>query len=168
MNAFAFSHNQLTAHEQVNLYVIAHQMKQNGLPEEFIASVIALAFEFEGIFDLLKLWSAECDDIERQEIIAEMQELMHDCMDPDKQKFIEIKLNDLELIAKNIRAFKDNLLTEVNARGGISKLSELTQIPQPSLSRFFNSGSMPQRITLLKIAKALELDAVKIVLPWVK
>jgi DNA-binding phage protein len=54
----------------------------------------------------------------------------------------------------------------VTKHGGISKLSDLTGIPQPSLSRFFNSSSMPRRTTLLKIAKALKLDAVKTATEW--
>lgn len=47
-------------------------------------------------------------------------------------------------------------------QGGISKLAELTGIPQPSLSRFFNSNAMPRKATVLKIAKALNLDEIKI------
>ena len=56
----------------------------------------------------------------------------------------------------------------VDTKGGISKLSELTGIPQPSLSRFFYSASMPKRITLLKIAKALNLSQVEIATEWVR
>ena len=77
-------------------------------------------------------------------------------------------MNDLDAIAKDIRAFKDGLLHIVDQQGGVSHLAELTGIPQPSLSRFFNSNAMPRRTTLLKIAKALELDAVEINTPWAK
>jgi DNA-binding phage protein len=47
--------------------------------------------------------------------------------------------------------------------GGITKLAERTGIPQPSLSRFFNSVSMPRKSTLLKIAEALNLTQLEIV-----
>ena len=51
-------------------------------------------------------------------------------------------------------------------QGGISKLADLTGIPQPSLSRFFNSNAMPRRDTVLKIAKALNIDQIKIDAFW--
>ena len=79
-----------------------------------------------------------------------------------------IKFNDLDAIAKNIRAFKDSLYQEVMKNGGISKLAELTGIPQPSLSRFFNSNAMPRRSTVLTIAKALNLEGLAIDMKWSK
>jgi hypothetical protein len=39
--------------------------------------------------------------------------------------------------------------------------SKITGIPQPSLSRFFNSNAMPRRQTLIKIASAMKVDAIK-------
>jgi DNA-binding phage protein len=77
-----------------------------------------------------------------------------------------VKFNDLDEIAKDIRGFKDSLLQEVIKRGGISKLAELTGIPQPSLSRFFNSNAMPRRATVLTIAKALGLNKLPIDMKW--
>lgn len=71
-------------------------------------------------------------------------------------------LNDLDAIADDIRAFKDGLLIIVNKAGGVSRLAELMGIPQSSLSRFFNSNTMPRRMTLLKIAKALKLGSVEV------
>ena len=75
---------------------------------------------------------------------------------------IYIKINDLETIAGQIRAFKDSLLEAVNAQGGVTQIAKRTGIPQPSLSRFFNTDAMPQRSTLLKIAKALNLSAIPV------
>ncbi|WP_407890448.1 helix-turn-helix domain-containing protein [Scytonema sp. NUACC26] len=46
------------------------------------------------------------------------------------------------------------------------KLSEKTGIPEPSLSRFFNSASMPHRTTLYKIANALKLTESQILSKW--
>jgi transcriptional regulator with XRE-family HTH domain len=54
----------------------------------------------------------------------------------------------------------------VEKKSSLKELSKLTGIPQPSLSRFFSSGSMPRRTTLLKIAHALKLDAVTIATEW--
>jgi len=94
--------------------------------------------------------------------------MMDACNQNEKSEEIYIKFNDLDAIAKNIRAFKDSLHQEVMQRGGITKLSELTGIPQPSLSRFFNSNAMPRRGTVLKIAKALNLDEIKVDILWSK
>lgn len=164
----AFNEYHLTPHQQVGLFEIAHQMKEAHLPDEFIASAIRTALEFEGVADLVYLWANETDDQERNEIIADIQELIDDCHQLEKEEFAYIKFNDLEAIAKDIRAFKDSLLAIVTEQGGITRLAELTHIPQPSLSRFFNSNAMPHRITLLKIAKALNLDAVKIATQWAR
>ena len=79
-----------------------------------------------------------------------------------------VKFNDLEMIAKDIRGFKDSLYQIVIERGGVGKLAELTGIPQPSLSRFFNSNAMPRRSTVLVIANALNLDKLPIDLKWCK
>ena len=76
------------------------------------------------------------------------------------------KLNDLDQGRNHIREFKDELLKEVNKAGGINERSKVTHIPQPSLSRFFNSNAMPMHRTVLKIAEALNLDAVCINMPW--
>ena len=114
------------------------------------------------------MWGEEDDPKERDEIIADIQELIVDCNQLGKKDLPQIYFNDLDAVAQNIRVFKDSLLSEVDARGGITKLAEKTGIPQPSLSRFFNSNAMPHRVTLLKIAKALNLDAIPITNSWEK
>jgi DNA-binding phage protein len=156
----------LTSDHQMELFEIATKMKTKGLHSKFISNAVQVAIEFEGVYDLMKLWETETDSKERNEIIADIQDMIDDCNQTEKSEAPYIKFNDLEAIAKNIRNFKDGLLMEVTKHGGISKLSDLTGIPQPSLSRFFNSSSMPRRTTLLKIAKALKLDAVKTATEW--
>jgi len=94
--------------------------------------------------------------------------MIDECVPKEKTEEIYVKFNDLDAIASNIRAFKDSLLQMVVERGGITKLSELTGMPQPSLSRFFNSNAMPQRSTVLKIAKALDLGEIKMDILWSK
>ena len=153
---------------EVELYDIAHEMRKAHLSDEFIASAIKIAFQYEGVRDLVKLWRDEKDAKERDEIIADIHDLIDDCTQNQKEKFTLIKMNDLDAISKDIRAFKDSLLNVVNKKGGINRLSKLTKIPQPSLSRFFNSDAMPRRGTLLKIAAALKIDEVKIDTLWVR
>ena len=87
---------------------------------------------------------------------------------PAAGKAAYIRFDDLESIAKDVRKVKNELLMTVNQRGGITQLSRLTGIPQPSLSRFFNTNSMPRRGALLKIAKALDSSAVQIATEWTR
>ena len=151
---------------KVEVVEIGHQMNQAGLPKEFIAAAVSTAFEFEGVYDLLKMWAADSDPIERDEVVSDIQELIDDCSQQEKVEGVYVRFDDLDGIAKNIRAFKDNLRAVVDQKGGIKHLSELTGIPQPSLSRFFNSATMPRRTTLHKIARALKLNKVQIATEW--
>ena len=84
----------------------------------------------------------------------------------EKIEGVYIRFDDLAAIATNIRGFKDSLRIKIDTVGGIGELSKKTGIPQPSLSRFFNSASIPHRATLLKIAKALGLSQVEIETEW--
>jgi DNA-binding phage protein len=97
---------------------------------------------------------------------SDIQELIDDCGQQEKIGDVYMRFDDLEGIAKNIRAFKDNLRALVDKNGGLKPLSEATGIPQPSLSRFFNSAARPRRTTLHKIAKALKLSQVQIATKW--
>lgn len=74
--------------------------------------------------------------------------------------------DDLAEIANDVMSFKNALRTEVDRWGGITKLAETTGIPQPSLSRFFSSASMPRRTTLFRIAEALQLRESAILSKW--
>lgn len=158
----------LTPEQDVSLFSISQKMKKSRLPSQFISAAIRTALHYEGVADLVFLWNAEDSSEERNEIIADIQELIDDCSRHEKEDHLLIKLNDLENVKNNIREFKDGLLRIINERGGITELSRLTHIPQPSLSRFLNSNAMPRRRTLLKIAEALNLDAVSISHPWAR
>lgn len=152
--------------DEVLLFQIASQMKKTGLPDVFIAAATRTALQYEGVADLVKMWAHESDVKERDEIVADIQEMIDACAQHEKAEYPYIKFSDLETIAKHVREFKDALLESVNKEGGINHLAKLTGIPQPSLSRFFNSNAMPQRGTLLKIGKALKLDAVRLATQW--
>lgn len=156
----------LNVHQEMELIEIVHQMKQAGLSENFVVASFHAALEYEGITDLLLLWRDETDQNEKNEIIADLDRLLADCNQKERNEKV-INLNDMESIAKDIRTFKDALLQIVMERGGITYLAKLTGIPQPSLSRFFNSNAMPQRATLLQIAKALNLKSLSINARWV-
>ncbi len=92
--------------------------------------------------------------------------MIDDCAKTGFTEGTYVRFDDLDTIAKDVRAFKDSLRLIVDERGGIGRLADLTEIPQPSLSRLFGSASMPRRATLLKIARALDLSEVQIATPW--
>lgn len=156
----------LSSDTQAEAIEIGNQMIQANLPKSFVVAAVKTAFQFEGVLNLMKMWAEETDQDERDETIAELQDLIDDCNQPEKIEGAYVRFDDLDAIAKDIRAFKDSLRSIVDQNGGISHLAALTEIPQPSLSRFFNSASMPRRSTLLKIAKALKLSQVQIATEW--
>ncbi len=157
-----------TLAKQMKLFSIAKKMKKAGLTDSFIVNAVRVSLEFDGIADLMSLWAEEVEQKEKEEIIADIQDMIEASEIKDIQEEMYIKFNDLDAISKNIRAFKDSLYQEVMKQGGVSRLAELTDIPQPSLSRFFNSNAMPRRSTVLAIAKALNLDGLAIDMKWSK
>lgn len=163
MNAQARS---LNSDVQIEIINIGHQMVKERLPNDFIAAAVKTAFDFEGVYDLMHLWAEETDPEERAATIADIQDMVDECTQQDRVDGVYVRFDDLEQIAKNIRGFKDNLRAIVDKNGGIGNLSILTGIPQPSLSRFFSTVSMPRRTTLFKIAKALNLTQVQIANEW--
>jgi DNA-binding phage protein len=153
---------------KMEIIEICHKMKVSGLPSEFIATAATTAFEFEGVYDLLKIWDGEDSVEERNEIVADIQGLIDDCNQHEKIEGVYVRFDDLGQIAANIRAFKDTLRDIVDKKGGVTRLAELTGIPQPSVSRFFNSAAMPRRTTLNKFARALGLSQIEISTEWAR
>lgn len=154
--------------QKVRLYEIAALMKQSGLEDKFIANAVEIGLYYEGVFDLFDLWADEKDQAERDQIIADIQdeiaEFKERPREPLKKPYIEY--NHLDMIAKDVKGFKAHLKTVVDKWGGVTKLAKKTGIPQPSISRFFSSSSMPRRTTLYKIAEALNLSEKEIITDW--
>lgn len=148
----------LTCDMKVELIEIGYHMKQVGLPKEFIASAIHTAFDVSAVFELVRQWFKEADQKVRESIMERIQSFLR-----QNGPEAKIRFDDLDKIAQNIRLFKDNLRLVVDENGGIKRLAELTGIPQPSLSRFFSTTTMPRRATLLKISRALNMSHVDIV-----
>lgn len=157
-----------TPGQKVRVYQIAAMMKQQGLEDEFIANLVEIASEYEGAYNLMEMWLAQESQDEKGEIIADLQDEIEDLLSaprrPTKKPYI--KFDDLELIAKDVFSFKQHLKTLVDSWGGVSKLAREIGVPQSSLSRFFNSTSMPRRTTLYKIANALGLSEKEIITDW--
>lgn len=160
----------ITSDEQkVRVYEIAAQMKKMGLSAHFIASCVEQALEYEGTHDLMVLWSEADTELERNEVVADLQDEVDLKAEAPKKpvKKPYVKFDDLEAIAKDVVKFKNALRKIVDRHGGITLLAEKSGLSQPSLSRFFNSASMPRRATLYKIAEALNLNEKEIVNEWV-
>jgi DNA-binding phage protein len=140
-------------------------MVDAGLPYAFVLAATQLGLKSKPVEALMTMWAEEGEPAEQDAIIADIQELIDD--HAPKLAPRAIKLTDLDAISENVQAFKDRLRLVVESKGGITKLSEMTKIPQPSLSRFFNSGAMPRRTTLLKIQQALGLDQIDLDARWI-
>lgn len=157
-----------TDEQKVRVYEIAVSMKKFGLQDSFIAQAVKMAEYYEGAYDLFELWEGEGDEKEKNQIVADLQDELDELNEQPKKPMKKpyISYHDLEAIAKNVKGFKAHLKTVVDQWGGISKLSKETGIPQPSLSRFFSTASMPRRTTLYKIADALNLSEKEIITDW--
>jgi DNA-binding phage protein len=153
--------NDISEFDILKLYDIAPRLQRTNYGGAFFKKAMKYAHDNPGIYNLLLLWD-ESEPADKEAIVAEIQDLIDD----EEQNFEEamkIRFDDLETISSNISTFKNTLLMRVNKDlGGITKLAERTGIPQPSLSRFFNSVSMPRKSTLLKIAEALNLTQLEI------
>jgi DNA-binding phage protein len=155
-----------TAEQKLQLYRIAGEMERAGLHPAFITDAVKIAEESEGVFDLMVLWQEET--AERDEILADLQEIIDEQHEQPAQIEVKPKIpfEKLDAVAEEVIAFKNQLRKKVDAWGGVTKLAEQTGMPQPSLSRFFRSASMPRRVTLYKIAAALGLGEDEIAFRW--
>lgn len=162
----------IQANEDNNLHVldIFNEMRRSGLESTFIFSLMENYQRYEGIRDLMEMWFDETNVKERSKILADLQESIDDIttspQKPEERPYL--RYEDLDEVKRDVIEFKKRLREEVDRQGGISELARKTGIPQPSLSRFFTSGSMPRRTTLYKIAKALNLPESAIGIKWVQ
>ena len=149
-----------TDEQRVRLYGIATAMKGEGLPDDFITAAVKVASECEGTYELMAIWADESDADERAETLADIQEMIDENADRPRSVVAKPKVpfDDLNGMASQIKAFKAKLRERVDMWGGISKLARETGMPQPSLSRFFSTASMPRRTTLHRIARAVGLS----------
>lgn len=159
---------EMQTEQQLAAIRIGSEMSQTDLPPNFIVQCVRSAMEYEGVLDLMVMWVEAEDLIEKEDIVGDLQECLDDLEQTHKVEGTFVRFDDLETIGKNIMAFKDGLRLKAEAQGGIQNLAKKTGIPQPSLSRFFSSGAMPRRVTLLKIAQALSLSRVEIATEWIR
>jgi len=144
-------------------------MKDSGLPAEFAVSALKLAEQSRGVFGLMILWSKAQSDEDRDACITEIQEALDDAAEPKGIKHRpRVSYDSLDRIVEAIRQHKGRLRAIIDAHGGVVAVARKSGIPQPSLSRLLNSGSMPRRTTLHKLAEGLDLEESDIVGEYVR
>ena len=141
---------------------IMKEMGRASLPNSFVLDVCHLARQDNSILGLMELWADESDKGERAEIIADLQDHIDDDNElPRHGKPVEaskISFHNLDSLTNDIAGFKAKFKDLIDRHGGPVAVAKKVGMPQPSLSRLLNSGSMPRRSTLYKIAKALNLS----------
>lgn len=161
-----------TNEEYVSLMEIGLSMRDAGLPDEFIAKAVRASDVNEGVRTLMLLWSdASADD--RDAICADIQDMLDD-LDAAPVSHVpaaqrpRISFDDFAGVLDGVKAHKQRLRDLIDRHGGVSEVARRSGIPQPSLSRMLNSGSMPRRATLYKIANALGLPEKDVVGEWIQ
>lgn len=150
---------------------IMSKMRDAGVDPAFILEAQDLARTDQGVFDLMELWAELPDgDPERNECIADIQDLIEDDRDAPDQPLQKpkIRYDELDRVVESIVAGKERLRVIIDKHGGVSAVARKAGIPQPSLSRMLSDGSMPRRTTLYKIAEALDLSEADIVQEWTR
>ncbi len=61
-----------------DLFEIAFAMRAAGHPDRFVARLLDRAYEFRGVASLMQLWSEEVAQPERDELMADLRELLTD------------------------------------------------------------------------------------------
>lgn len=138
-------------------------MAEAGIPAGFIAEAVKFGEVDQGFFNLIQLWSeAEDDPEEREELLFAMQEELDEEQDlaTGAPPVFNTKLDcdKLDNVIPNVIAFKAKLKDIIDRdHGGVTQAAAKIGMPQPSLSRFLNSSTIPRRTTLYKIARGLGL-----------
>jgi len=73
-----------TENQKIHLYQIATEMVKSGLSPSFIAKAVKVAEEYEGVYDLMAIWMDENFENEREEVLADIQELIAEKFRIDK------------------------------------------------------------------------------------
>jgi transcriptional regulator with XRE-family HTH domain len=161
---------QTTPDQLIELASHVTAMKKAGLDAAFIAEAFDLARVDQGVFDLMALWSEVDSKKERDEIVADIRDVLDDYLEaprsPEHKPYIPF--DELNGVASSIQDHKKRLRALIDRNGGVSEVARRSGIPQPSLSRMLKSGSMPRRTTLYRIANALGLSESDVFGDWIR
>jgi hypothetical protein len=81
-----------TEEQKIKLYKIAANMKKFGIDTCFIADAVKIGEIYEGAYDLFCLWADEKDDLEKKNIISELQKEINEYKE-QPEKLIYKKIN---------------------------------------------------------------------------
>lgn len=161
---------QSDADRTIRLAAIVTAMANAGLPSGFVAACNKYALSDQGIYELMELWSEAVTEEDRDQALADLQELINDKRSlpakPEERPYITF--DSLDRVGESIAAHKGRLRVLVEKNGGVVAVAKKMGVPQPSLSRMLNSGSMPRRTTLYKLATALGVPESEIVGEYVQ
>jgi len=86
---------------KVELMEIGSIMHKSGLPSSFVAAAVEIAFEFEGVYDLIVMWGEETDQKEKDAIVADIQDLIFDCN--QKEKIVYLSTKDFDMLENELQ-----------------------------------------------------------------
>lgn len=155
----------------IQLARIVVAMSDAGLDVGFVRRAQDLAREDQGAYELLELWSEEEDDErEREEILADMQDMLDEADDLPARPLEKpyIGFDQLDDVAVRVRAHKEHLRQLIDAHGGVSEVARQAGMHQSALSRLLNSASMPRRSTLYRIANAMGVSESEVATDFVR
>lgn len=160
-----------TSEQKLKLAAFVVEMAKTELDREFIVNAWELAGVDQGVYDLFELWAqTENDPDERDQIIADIQDLLEEHRDAPKEPLRKpyVRFDQLDDLAQRVMAEKAVLRKLIDQHGGVSVVAQKSGIPQPSLSRMLNSPSVPRKSTLYKIANALDLPEKDVAFEWTR
>jgi DNA-binding phage protein len=153
-----------TAPQFETVLEIAKDMSSSGLPEKFVRTVLKLALTNGTAASMMEIWS-ESSGEDRDEAVVALQDLVDDLERAPTHRVQRPKISykNIPEVATSIAAHKKKLRALVARNGGVVAVAARSGIPQPSLSRMLNNGSMPKKSTLFRLARALDADETEIV-----
>ena len=100
-----------TDEQKIEVYKVAVSMHEAGLSNAFVTEAVQLSLEYEGAYELMKLWQEEDDHEERNEIVADLQDEIERHKESPTELFKAPRINfdELESNAKKV-------LTEAGGR----------------------------------------------------
>lgn len=164
-----WKHSLLTQKETSRLYQMGAEMVQAGLSPDFVHETIELARRSRAGFELMSLWTEADTPAFKGKVVVSLQSLLDDeaelgeLQEPLVQP---ITHRQADALVTKIRQYKDWLRGRVDRWGGVTKLATATGMPQPSVSEFFRSNSLPKRTTIERIRLAIGLSEQESVPEW--
>ena len=159
-----------TDEQKIRLASIVTEMDKQGLSSSFVVSCMTLADEDQGAFELMDLWSRLGPGNDRDEVIADLQEMVDEAAElpsvPLRKPYL--RFEQLDDVVDRIGKDKKRLRELVDKHGGVTVVAQRAGMHQSALSRLLNSASMPRRTTLYRIANALDLPETDIVVEFVR